>query len=234
MMTMTDLWNNLLNLFFPNLCLICKRPLVGKERHLCLHCLCRLPRTRYHQRKQNPMEQRYFGNVLITHATSFLLFEKENSTQRLIHFLKYHDNKELAYHLGQIAAHELQDDNHPLCQVDGLIPVPLHPKKQKIRGYNQSEWIAKGIQSVWGCPVYPHALKKTTFTESQTLKSGFERWENTRNVYETDQTDHLTGKHLLIIDDVITTGATIGACAAALSAVPDIRISLFSLAAVTK
>lgn len=234
MTILKNIWNSLLNLFFPNLCLICKRPLVGNEKHICLNCFCNLPRTQFHRRTQNPMERRYYGQVVISHATSFLLYQKEEVAQKLVHSFKYYGNKELAYYLGRIAALELQQDNHPICQMDALIPVPLHPRKKRTRGYNQSEWIAKGIQSVWGCALYPDALRRTQVGESQTHKSGYERWNLPEKMFIVNPTHNLSGKHLLIIDDVITTGSTIGACAMALSSLPDIRISLFSLATAIK
>lgn len=231
MTNIANLWNDLVNLFFPRLCKICGKPLIKGEEQICLHCLCDLPQTRYHLlTKDNPVELLFAGRVPIRHATSFLHYEKKSSVQKLIHSLKYYDNKELGFLLGRMAAKELQMADHPICQVDFLIPVPLHPQKEKKRGYNQSEWIAQGIQSVWNCPVLSTVLRRTSSTESQTHKSGFERWNNVRSVFQAARPSELEGKHILIIDDVITTGSTIGACAEALLDIPDIQISLFSLA----
>lgn len=230
---MMTIWNDILQLFFPPLCKICKKALRKGEEQICLHCLCDLPQTRFHLLKtDNPVEQLFYGKIEFRHATSFLHYEKKSAVQKLIHSLKYYDNKELGYLLGRMAARELQMANHPICQVDYLIPVPLHPRKKRKRGYNQAEWIAKGLQSVWNCPVRTDLLERTLYTESQTRKSGFERWGNTRGSFSALSPGELENKHILIVDDVITTGSTIEACARALSDIPDIGISLFSLAVV--
>lgn len=229
---MPTLWNDLLNLLFPNLCRVCGKPLVKGEEQICLHCLLDLPQTRFHLLEGvNPVEQLFYGLVPIAHALSFYYYQKEGPVQKLIHSLKYYDNKELGFRLGHLAAQELQRVRHPICQVDYLIPVPLHPKKKRMRGYNQTEWIAKGIQSVWGCPVLPDALQRVMFTESQTRKSWSERRESiTKALFRSTGSVPLEGKHVLLIDDVITTGTTIRACAEALSEATELRISLFSLA----
>lgn len=127
---MPTTWNNLLNLFFPNLCKICKRPLVEGEEQICLKCLCDLPHTGYHQLVNNPVEQLFIGQNRIEYATAYLRYEKGGKVQSLIHSLKYHDNKELGYLLGRQIARELQADHSPICTVDLLIPrSPASPQK---------------------------------------------------------------------------------------------------------
>ena len=126
---MPTTWNNLLNLFFPNLCKICKRPLVEGEEQICLKCLCDLPHTGYHQLVNNPVEQLFIGQNRIEYATAYLRYEKGGKVQSLIHSLKYHDNKELGYLLGRQIARELQADHSPICTVDLLIPFPCIPAK---------------------------------------------------------------------------------------------------------
>lgn len=224
------IWNNILDLFYPNLCLVCTEPLVEGEKFVCLYCLCALPHTHYHKRKDNPVEQLFMGKVPIVRASSFLFYQKENSTQILIYALKYKGNKELAYTLGRLAALELKAAGSELCTVDLLIPVPLHPKKEKRRGYNQSEWIAAGMSSVLNIPVDTLSLRRTKQTETQTKKSIFNRWLNVDGIFSLAENNSLAGKHALLIDDVITTGSTIGASANALSVLPGIQISIFSLA----
>ena len=167
---MPTTWNNLLNLFFPNLCKICKRPLVEGEEQICLKCLCDLPHTGYHQQANNPVEQLFIGKNRIEYATAYLRYEKGGKVQSLIHSLKYHDNKELGYLLGRQIARELQADHSPICTVDLLIPVPLHPRKKRQRGYNQSEWIASGIRSIWHIPIDTRSLARTTHTSTQTRR----------------------------------------------------------------
>lgn len=230
---MRTIWNDLLNLFFPNLCKICERPLINGEEQICLHCLCDLPRTGYHKRPDiNPVEERFLGKFPIERASAFLKYEKKGKTQTLIHLLKYYDNKELGYLLGRQMARELLASQSPLCEVDLLLPVPLHPRKKRERGYNQSEWIALGLQSIWGIPLDCDTLVRTVHTGTQTRKATYERWTNVYSIFKVEKPDRLSDKHVLLIDDVITTGATLTACAEALSGIQGIRISILVLSSV--
>ena len=227
---MPTTWNNLLNLFFPNLCKICKRPLVEGEEQICLKCLCDLPHTGYHQLVNNPVEQLFIGKDRIEYATAYLRYEKGGKVQSLIHSLKYHDNKELGYLLGRQIARELQTDHSPICTVDLLIPVPLHPRKKRQRGYNQSEWIARGLNTLLKLPIDTTSLRRTKETETQTHKQTYDRWLNMQNIFSVVDREVLAGKHILLIDDVITTGSTIGACAEALLTIPGVRVSVLAIA----
>lgn len=228
---MRTILNDLLNLFFPNQCLLCNKPLIDGEELICIKCVCDLPRINYHASEtHNPAEQLFMNNINIVHANSFLRYEKGGQVQKLIHALKYHDRKELGYILGRLAATELQKEGSPLCKTDLLLPVPLHPKKQKQRGYNQSEWIAKGLNSVYGTPINTSALRRSQKSETQTQKSVYNRWINVKDIFSVANTNQLKDKHILLIDDVITTGSTISGCTKALSAVPGLQISVFSIA----
>jgi len=218
----------LINLFYPKLCLLCGHPLVQNEQFICLHCHCNIPKTNYHTHKGNPARDLFSGYSQINEVTSFLFFEKEGTTQKLIHTLKYYGNKELASYLGRAAANELKPAGI-YASIDTILPIPLHPKKEKHRGYNQSVWIAKGIASVYGCSIDTRHLKRITNTESQTNKSVYDRHVNVENIFELTDTEFFFGKHILLIDDVLTTGATISSCIDALISVPDIKISIFSL-----
>ena len=226
---MRTIWNNLLNLFFPNLCRLCKRQLIDGEEQICLFCLCDLPRTKYHKRKDNPVEQLFFGKNQIEYATAYLHYEKGGKVQRLIHSIKYHDNKELGLILGRHFAQELRTDGSPLCDVDVLIPVPLHRRRKRQRGYNQSEWIARGIASIWNKPIDTESLIRTSNSKTQTRKTVYDRWLNVSSIFQARQTEGLKDKHILLIDDVITTGATVSACAKALANIQGIRISILAL-----
>jgi len=218
----------LVNLFYPNICLLCGHPLVQNEKFICLHCHCNIPKTNYHIYKKNPARDLFAGYSQINEVTSFLFFEKEGVTQKLIHTLKYYGNKELAAFLGRTAANELKPAGI-YASIDAILPIPLHPKKEKRRGYNQSVWIAKGIASVYGCRVETKYLKRMINTQSQTNKSIYDRHVNVEKIFELTDTDFLFGKHILLIDDVLTTGATVSSCIDALISVPDIKISIFSL-----
>ena len=225
---MTDLLNELVNLFFPRQCMLCGTPLVKDEQYICLTCFCDLSKTNYHFNKRNPAWNLFSGYMQVNEVTSYLFFEKDGTTQQLIHSLKYHGNKELAIWLSRIAAAELKAVGF-YASIDTILPVPLHPKKEKRRGYNQSEWIAKGFSSIYGCPIDNKRIKRIADTKTQTRKSIYERHVNVEKIFEITNPDQLFGKHILLIDDVITTGATVSSCIETLLTVPEIKISIFSL-----
>lgn len=225
-----SIWNDFLHLFYPRLCVLCEEPLVEGEEQVCLSCLCDLPRVR-HQDTET-WNSLFVGKSEIRQAYAFFLFEKGGHVQQLIHALKYYDNKELAFSLGRLAFRHLQHENHPLCGFDVLLPVPLHPKRLKERGYNQSEWIAKGIQSVLSVPIETSVLVRSVKTETQTHRNVYDRWTNMQDVFELADAEKLKNKKVLLIDDVLTTGATFNACAAALGDIPGIELGAFALAKV--
>ena len=225
---MSDILNDFVNLFYPYHCMLCEKPLIECEQHICLNCHCDLPKTNYHTNKGNPARALFSGYPQVNEVTAFLYFEKEGTTQTLIHALKYKGDKELAEYLGRIAASELHDYGF-FASIDTIIPIPLHPKKEKKRGYNQSALIAKGIASIYGCEVNNTLVKRATDTKSQTRKSIYDRHVNVEKIFEVTEIERLYGKHILLIDDVVTTGATTSSCIDALLSVPDIKISIFSL-----
>jgi len=225
---MNSLLNDLVSLFYPNHCLVCGHPLVHNEQFICLFCHCNMPKTNYHLNKRNPAWDLFSGYTQVNEVTSYLFFEKEGITQKLIHTLKYHGNKELATYLGRTAAFELKATGC-YASIDTILPIPLHPKKEKRRGYNQSEWIAKGFASVYGCYIDKKYLKRTADSQSQTRKSIYDRHVNVEKIFEVTMPEYFYGKHILLIDDVLTTGATISSCIDTFSAVPDIKISIFTL-----
>jgi len=225
---MSDILHDMVNLFYPHHCILCEKMLIESEQHICIDCLCDLPKTNYHTNKGNPARALFAGYPQVNEVTAFLFFEKEGTTQKLIHSLKYYGNKELAEYMGRIAALELRDYGF-YASIEAIIPIPLHRKKEKKRGYNQSHLIAKGISSVYGCEICDTLIKRVMDTKSQTRKSIFERHVNVEKIFEVTDIERLYGKHVLIIDDVITTGATSSSCIDALIQVPDIKISIFSL-----
>ena len=171
----------------------------------------------------------FAGRIPLEHATALFLFEKEGKVQNLIHSIKYNGNKELAYYLGQLFARELIQDK-ALSDIQIFIPIPLHNKKLKARGFNQSEYFANGMASVFGKEVNTRSLFRSKETETQTKKKRFERWENVSGVFEVNDLDALENKHVLLVDDVITTGATLEAAAQSLMQVKGLRLSVASLA----
>jgi ComF family protein len=231
MISIRTIWDELLQFFYPQHCLCCGRSLIAGEQQICLHCFCDLPRAGYHRRSGNPMMKLFAGIPQIREMASFLLFEKGGHVQRLIHSFKYHENKQLAEQLGRTASLEMKADGL-FRDIDFLLPIPLHPVKERKRGYNQSEHIAHGFASVYHRPVCRNVLYRTIHTASQTYKSIYERHLNMERKFAVRETDTLAGQHVLLIDDVITTGSTTIACIEALSVIPDIRISIFSLSIV--
>lgn len=220
---------DLLDLIYPNLCFICGETLLKSESHICLCCLNNIPRTNYHLLTDNPVEKRFWGKAPIFRGTSFFFFQKGSPFQKLLHELKYKGNKEIGEILGRYAAAELL--NSPdFCSIDIIIPIPLHPKRFAQRGYNQSEWIGKGLSAVLDKPQNTNTLRRVKQTTTQTKKSVFERFENTEGIFELSGAKELEGKHLLLIDDVLTTGSTLNAAINTLLNIPNVKISIFTLA----
>lgn len=218
-----------LSLFFPRCCLICGRPLAKGEECICTMCNINLPRTNYHLQKDNPVEQLFWGKIPLERATSFFYYRKGSDFRQILHQLKYGGQKELGAIMGRYMASELLLSGF-FQGIDVIIPVPLHKKKQRLRGYNQSEWIARGIAAVTGIPIDMELVVRRKNTETQTHKSTFERWENVDAIFEFHSSKTLQGKHVLIVDDVLTTGATTVACASVLTEVQGIQISILTLA----
>ena len=218
------------SLLFPRCCVVCGSPLSRGEECLCTCCNINLPRTGFHLRKDNPVECLFWGRIPgLKRASSFLFYRKGSDFRRILHMLKYGGYKELGEVMGRYMSAELSSGEF-FDGVDMIIPVPLHRKKQKLRGYNQSEWIASGIASVTGIPLCAECMIREKNTETQTRKSTFERWENVEGIFRLCDTVHFEGKHVLLVDDVLTTGATTVACASAFAGVSGIRNSVLTLA----
>jgi len=224
-----NLFDDLISLFYPRLCAGCNTALVKGEEVLCLHCLADLPRTNYHLLPENPVFQIFIGRVNIELATSFCRFDKGGRLQHLLHQLKYKGNCEVGLKMGILFGFDLIQ-NSLYQNIDAIIPVPLHPKKEKKRGYNQSTEICKGLAESMKRPVISGNLVREIHTLSQTRKGRFERWENVSGIFNVKNEASLTGKHLLLVDDVVTTGATLEACCEPLLKVPGVRVSIATLA----
>ena len=219
----------LLNFFYPNTCISCGKVLLEKENFLCLHCLHNLPETRYHEFDDSPLTKLFMGRVQVENVGSFLFYKKGNQVQKILHHLKYNNGKKIGSFLGNIYGTQLIE-HEKWKTVDMIIPIPLHKKKEKKRGYNQSEWIAKGLSAGMQIPYSSNILIRSEFTETQTKKSRFHRWENVKEVFQLANPDALTNKHVLICDDVLTTGATLEAAIQKLQATPSVKVSVVTLA----
>jgi ComF family protein len=216
--------HHIINLFYPHVCAACGEPLVKDEETVCLKCRFLLPKTGYELNPNNPLAQSFYGRVRFHAVTACFFFAKSGKVQHLIHELKYKGNKEAGVFLGQQLGESIKEA--PLFQgIDYLIPVPLHPKREKQRSYNQSLMIAKGIHEVTGIPIGDKYLVRKVHTATQTKKSADERFKNVKDIFEVRFAKELENKHILLIDDVLTTGATLEACAHQLESIPGIVMS---------
>ncbi len=206
---------SLLHLAFPHVCEGCGCDLPGRDQLLCIGCLAFLPETNFHLHPNNPVEKIFWGRLPVTFATAQFYFTEGSLIQRLMHGFKYRQNKELGFYLGQYMGHRLVASNRFL-QVDALVPLPLHPSKERKGGYNQAAILCDGIASVLDRPVLTNLVKRKMQTESQTKKGRVERWQNMEGKFELTNAVQAKDQHLLLVDDVITTGATLEACGTAL------------------
>jgi ComF family protein len=218
-----------ISLIFPRICACCGNSLWKHEEKLCQSCEYHLPKTNFHQDIDNPVSQLFRGRVNIETGAAFLYFNKGSKVQRLVHQLKYKGRKDLGVCLGEQYGQLLK---YAPCfnSADMIIPVPLHKKKFMQRGYNQSEQFAIGLSGAMNIPVNRHMLLRTKATETQTRKSRFSRYQNVKEIFTVMHPEEWTGKHLLLVDDVITTGATMESCIQALSVIPEVKISIACIA----
>ncbi|MCQ2210905.1 MAG: double zinc ribbon domain-containing protein [Paludibacteraceae bacterium] len=221
---------DLLDLFYPRFCIGCGETLIRKETDLCLSCLMELPIITESYKSDNFIEKRFYGRAKVESAASFLYYEKETMSQKILHEIKYQGNKELGRRLGKMFGSRL--NGVVFNDVDALVPVPLHPHKLKLRGYNQSEWIAKGMAEAMNRPVWSDIIERTIENSTQTKKNAYERWENVKGIFQLTNKRNVENRHLLIVDDVLTTGSTLEACILPLKDIKNIKISVATLAAV--
>lgn len=220
--------NDFINLCYPKLCAACHNTLVKNESDICTACIINLPKTNFHLDIDNPLNKIFWGRVPVEMVAAYYFFNKGNKVQRLLHELKYKSNKNVGEKIGVLYGYELL--NTPVFNtIDYIIPVPLHPKKLKKRGYNQSEWFANGLSQSMNIPVSTNILYRNTDSTTQTKKSRFNRWENVAEIFGVKTPELLKNKHILLVDDVITTGATIEACAKILKE-HHAKISVVSIA----
>jgi ComF family protein len=224
---------SLTHLFYPALCESCNNDLNGDEKVLCLHCALQLPFTAFHLKQENKTFQTFIGRVPIEKATSLVFFTKDGQIQHLLHRFKYKGRKEIGVQLGNLLGTELKkcgwSDN-----IDIIVPVPLHKAKQHWRGYNQAHIFAEGIAAATDLKVCSDVLERSKKTATQTRKSRAGRVENVRDVFKLRKPDQLKNKHILLVDDVITTGATLEACALSLLQIEGLKVSIATIALATE
>ncbi len=227
--TLTSYLEDFISLIFPHLCLACGDSLRKGEETICLSCQYFLPKTGFHLDAENPIQKIFWGRVKVTHASAYYYFRKGSKVQHLIHQLKYNGRQEVGVKIGNWYGKELSRVN-AYRSIDLILPVPLHPRKEKLRGYNQSDCIATGLSSGMDIPWSREVLERSTFSETQTKKSRMDRWQNVGEIFRIAQAEDIRNKHVLLVDDVLTTGSTLEACAQVLLDAGCPKVSIVTLA----
>lgn len=223
------LLHDLIQIFFPSTCCCCGRILVGSEHHICIHCLFHLPTTEFCDFDNNPVENLFLGRIPYQAATSYLYFSHYNITRSLLHAIKYRNNLHLARIMGRQIGLALAK-SHRFSTIDTIVPIPLHKAKQRRRGYNQSQEICYGIAETFPCNISVGNLVRTINTDTQTNKDRLHRLDNMTDAFALHNPQLFEGKHLLLVDDMLTTGATIESASITLYSVPNIHLSIATLA----
>lgn len=214
-----------LHLFFPHTCVGCGTDILEEKHLLCLHCLSNLPNTRFFNQSSNPVEIKFIGRLQVKNAAAGYFFTKKSLLASLMYELKYRGNKDIGYYLGQLLGKMIYTSTL-YDEVDVLIPLPLNEKRQKKRGYNQSTAICDGIASVINKPVIDHAVIRKVNTQTQTRKGRISRWENMDGIFAVDKPALLENKHVLLVDDIVTTGASLEACGSEMLKVNGLALSI--------
>ncbi|MGG5577197.1 ComF family protein [Myroides sp. C15-4] len=220
---------DVLHLFLPHYCCGCSTLLLQQEDLLCVSCRTFLPFTDQHCHTPNEALNKFYGKVKINHASCMLYYTKEGIVSRLLHQLKYNNQPKISYTLGRMYAELLAETAH-LDTVDYLIPVPMHKRKQRQRGYNQVDGFADALAYYFGIPVNRTLLTKITHTPSQTTKTFQERIKTKITTFYLGDSSSFIGKHLLLLDDILTTGSTLETCAKLLLQIPGCKVSILCLA----
>jgi ComF family protein len=224
-----DLWDDFLSLLFPRVCYGCGNHLLRNENLICTECYVVIPRTNYHIVKENPVEKIFWGRCHIESASAFSFYNKGSRIRNLIHNLKYKGIKEIGSELGRIYGLTLKSSGFTQ-NIDLIIPVPLHPSKKRARGFNQSELIAEGISVATGLKVNTTAIVRAVSSSTQTKRSRYDRWVNVEGIFTVKDPGSIMGRHILLVDDVITTGSTMESCVNELLKTEGVKVSVVALA----
>lgn len=217
--------SDLLGLVYPQVCPVCGKSLFRGERSLCMKCYHHLPRSHFENDEDNPAARVFWGRVPLTRVHAAFHYNKGNAIQKLIREFKYRGHKDIGMFLGRELGREISKIE-AFSDLSMIIPVPLHPRKKKKRGFNQSEIIARGIAEIIKVPVRTELLYRQEFTSTQTRKSKYDRWQNVEHIFQLKNPEALKDKHILVVDDVITTGATMEACIQSLLAAEGVRVGV--------
>ena len=227
MIHLREIKESFLHLLFPHVCTGCGSDLLNEESMLCMRCMDAMPETNFELHADNPVEKKFYGRLPLKAATAQFYFTKESLMQHLMHQFKYKGNKELGLQLGQIMGDQLQRSNR--FHADVLIPLPLFPMKEKRRVYNQATVLCEGIAENMKIPVLDKVISRPQHTETQTKKGRLERWKNIEGKFQLINAEAINNKHVLLIDDVVTTGATLEACGNELLKAENVQLSIATL-----
>jgi len=222
-------FKDILHIFLPDICLGCENTLINQEKILCTACNHNLPFTTFSNKKNNLVEKSFYGRIKIIDATSLLFYQKKGIVQRLIYNLKYKSHQEIGFLFGNKLANEIAHSDR-FKNLDVVVPIPLHKKRLKKRGYNQVDKFGEQIALKLEIPFIKNVLIRKTATKTQTKKQRIDRWFNVTEIFSVSDKSVFENKHVLLVDDIITTGATIETCYDELSKVPNIKISIAVMA----
>lgn len=222
--------SDLFDLAFPNNCMLCSRSLLSDEKDICFSCINTFPETGYHRLADNPVAQHFWGRVPLAHAAAYLHIHTDNIVQDMVHLLKYRGKTRIGAKLGRLYGYRLLEADSLIRDIELIVPVPLHPSRQRQRGYNQCDHFAQGLSEILGVPYAPAAMARIRENVSQTKHSRYDRWGNVAGIFALAEPETVANKHILLVDDVVTTGATIESCAGALLSGNNVRVSVATIA----
>jgi ComF family protein len=232
MISVKEIRESFFHLLFPHVCTGCGSDTLGSKNILCLRCASGLPETNFELYNDNPIEKKFWGRLPLIAATAQYFFSRESLIQHLVHQLKYKGNKEIGLHLGRLMGASLLHSSRFIA--DALVPLPLFEERERKRGYNQSLVLCEGMAEQLNIPVLKNSIARPQHTETQTRKGRIERWKNIDGKFVITDPASVEGKHLLLVDDVITTGATLESCGSELLKANDVRLSIACLCYATK
>ena len=221
--------SDFISLIFPRVCAACGNSLYKNEEVICTNCNYHLPKTNFHLQQENQLSKKFWGRIKIENAAAYYHFKKDSGVQHILHNLKYNGQKEVGTAVGKLYGKELLE-SVLFKTIDLIIPVPLHPKKKKKRGYNQSDFFAEGLSKSMSVEWSADTLLRNVANESQTKKTRFNRWQNVESIFQLKDENKIAGKHILLVDDVVTTGSTLEASAEELLKTDGTKISIATIA----